>query len=307
MAHEIILHNYASSPFSEKIRLIFGMKGLSWRSVEIPSIMPKPDLMPLTGGYRKTPVMQIGADIFCDTQLIVRELERRFPAPDLMAKDKGLAYGLGFWTDRMMFMAAVPVIFAKAGDALPEEFRKDRAAMSSGSFSVEAMKAIAPFARDQLRAHVSFLAEQLSDGRSFLSGNDPGVVDAHGYMNLWFLKNAAPGIAEELLAEWPKLGFWFARVSTIGHGGKKTMDAKEALAIAHAASPETVHGEDPHDPRGLKPGDRVTVAPDDYGRDPVAGEILSIGASEIAILRNDPAVGAVAVHFPRAGFTVMPA
>ena len=63
--------------------MIFGFKGIAWRSVRIPRIMPKPDLMPLTGGYRRTPVMQIGADVFCDTQIIIREIERRFPSPTL--------------------------------------------------------------------------------------------------------------------------------------------------------------------------------------------------------------------------------
>ena len=83
MLHPIILHHFDRSPFSEKIRVVFGHKGLSWRSVRIPPIMPKPDLMPLTGGYRRTPVMQIGADVFCDTQIIIREIERRFPSPTL--------------------------------------------------------------------------------------------------------------------------------------------------------------------------------------------------------------------------------
>ncbi len=44
------------------VRVAFGIKGLAWKSVIIPRILPKPDLMPLTGGYRKTPVLQIGAD-----------------------------------------------------------------------------------------------------------------------------------------------------------------------------------------------------------------------------------------------------
>lgn len=303
--HEIILHNFASSPFSEKIRLIFGMKGLSWRSVEIPMMMPKPNLMPLTGGYRKTPVMQIGADIFCDTQIIIRELERRFPDPDLMPHGKGLPYGIGFWADRLFFMASVPVIFAEVGDALPEAFRKDREAMS-GNFSVEAMKAAAPFMRDQWRAHASFLADHLADGRAFLLGDDPSVMDAHGYMNLWFLKGTVPDIAESLLGEWPKLGFWYARLAAIGHGKMTPMQAGEALDVAHAASPEAQRRADPHDPRGLKPGDRVSVAADDYGRDRIEGEILFATAHEIAILRSDAAVGAVAVHFPRAGFVVTP-
>ena len=67
---EIILHHYPMSPFAEKVRLILGFKGLHWSSVHIPNIMPKPDLTALTGGYRKTPVLQIGADIYCDTALI---------------------------------------------------------------------------------------------------------------------------------------------------------------------------------------------------------------------------------------------
>jgi hypothetical protein len=66
---ELILHHYPTSPFAEKARLLLGFKGLSWRSVHISPVMPKPDLTALTGGYRKTPVLQIGADIYCDTSL----------------------------------------------------------------------------------------------------------------------------------------------------------------------------------------------------------------------------------------------
>lgn len=74
-----ILHHFDQSPFSEKIRIIFGFKKLAWHSVRISRIMPRPDLMPMTGGYRRTPTMQIGADVYCDTQIIIRELERRYP------------------------------------------------------------------------------------------------------------------------------------------------------------------------------------------------------------------------------------
>src|SRR2546427_22521 len=72
---DIILHHYETSPYAEKVRVAFGIKGLAWSSVQIPRIMPKPDLMPLTGGYRKTPGMQVGADIFFDTQLILRAID----------------------------------------------------------------------------------------------------------------------------------------------------------------------------------------------------------------------------------------
>ena len=91
---DIILHHYETSPYSEKVRLGLGLKGLTWASVEIPVIMPKPDLTALTGGYRKTPVLQIGADIYCDSQLIMRELERLHPSPSFYPAGRGAADGL---------------------------------------------------------------------------------------------------------------------------------------------------------------------------------------------------------------------
>jgi glutathione S-transferase len=297
MAHDIILHHYPASPFSEKVRVAFGIKQLAWRSVEIPNMMPKPDLMPLTGGYRKTPVMQIGADIYCDTQIILRELERRHPAPSIFPVKNGLAYAIGFWSDRPFFMASVAVVFGEVGDMIPEAFRQDRAKMSGGTFSVEALKAAAPFARDQWRAHADFVAETLEDGRDFMGGPKPGAADIHAYMNFWWIKAAIPHVAPWLLAEFPKIDAWVARVAALGHGKPNAMDAKEALAIAKAATSDAKPG--------AEAGTKVTVAADDYGRDPVAGEIVFAGAHEIAIRRHDEQAGDVVVHFPRAGFTVV--
>jgi len=306
MAHEIILHNFATSPFSEKVRLVFGIKGLAWRSVEIPSMLPKPDVVPLTGGYRKTPVMQIGADIFCDSQIIIRQIERRNPAPSVLPHGRGLPYGLGFWTDKPFFMASVPIIFGEIGHMVPEAFKKDREAMSPNGFSTDAMKAAAPFMRDQWRAHAAFLADHLADGRAFLQGPGPTIVDAHAHMNLWFMKGTIAAITDSLLKEFPVLDAWFERVSAIEHGKPSPMDAQDALAIAKAATSEAKPMLDPHEPRGFKPGDRVTVSADDYGRDLVAGEIVFTNAHEIAIRRNAEEVGDVVVHFPRAGFVVAP-
>jgi glutathione S-transferase len=304
MTHEIIFHHYPTSPFSEKIRLIFGIKKLPWRSIEIPNMLPKPDLVPLTGGYRKTPVMQIGADIYCDTQLIARELERRFPSPSILPHGKGLPNGLGFWADRLFFMPTVGIIFGEIGDSVPEAFKKDRAAMSGNTFSTEAMKAAAPFVRDQFRAHLSFVAEQLEDGRKNLQGSEPTLADVHAMMNLWFLNGVLPHVAKSFLEEFPKVEAWYGRLRAIGHGTATVMESKDALQIAKIASPEAKTAADPHDPNARKPGDKVTVSADDYGRDPVKGEIVFSNAHEIAIRRFDEAIGEVVVHFPRAGFNV---
>src|ERR1700741_1151666 len=107
MTDIIILHHYDISPYSEKVRLGLGLKGLAWASVEISVIMPKPDLTALTGGYRKTPVLQIGADIYCDTNLITRELDARFPSPALMPDEAAsLAQMLSFGADKAFFEPA---------------------------------------------------------------------------------------------------------------------------------------------------------------------------------------------------------
>jgi glutathione S-transferase len=304
MSDEIILHHYPSSPFSEKVRVALGIKQLAWRAVEQPVIMPKPDLIPLTGGYRKIPVLQIGADIYCDTQIILRELERRYPTPSIFPIKNGLAYAIGFWSDRPFFMPSVGIVFGEIGHMIPEEFKKDREKLSGTAFSTEAMAAAAPFARDQWRAHADFVAETLEDGRAFMGGPKPGAADIHVYMNFWWLKAAVPQAADKLLGEFSKIADWIARVAAIGHGKPTPMEPKEALAIAKTAEPTAQRATDPHDPRGLKAGDTVTVSADDYGRDPIAGEVIFSNAHEIAILRNDPAVGNIAVHFPRAGFMV---
>lgn len=304
---EIIFHHYWSSPFSEKIRVVFGMKKLPWRSVEIPNMMPKPDLMPLTGGYRKTPVMQIGADIYCDTQLIIRELERRF-VDHPVVQHGGLSYAMAFWSDRPFFQATVPIIFGELGPMIPEAFKMDREKMfPDRPFNYEQMKAATPIFRDQWRAHVAMIADSLAPGCNFLAGNEPTIADAHCHMNIWFLKNTLSSVASDLLKEFPAVSAWYENVVSIGHGSYKPMEAKEALQIAKASASTCRAAADPHDPNGRKPGDRVSVMPDDYGRDPVVGELVFSNAHEIAIKRHAPESGEVVVHFPRAGFIVIPA
>src|SRR5579864_3080725 len=119
---DIILHHYEISPYSEKVRIGLGLKGLAWASVEMPIIMPKPDLTALTGGYRKAPVLQIGADIYCDSQLIMRELERRYPTPSFYPAGHGAADALAWWAEKTTFSPAAGILFAKKPDALPEGF-----------------------------------------------------------------------------------------------------------------------------------------------------------------------------------------
>jgi glutathione S-transferase len=304
---EIILHQYAASPFSEKVRLTMGLKGLSWRAVEQPTIMPKPDLIALTGAYRKIPVMQIGADVYCDSQCIVRELERRHPEPSVYGRgDVATHMAFVFWSDRVLFPAAVGVIFGQVSGLVGQDFLDDRSKMMGRAFDPEEMKAAVPVLRDSLRAQLGWLETQLGDGRRFLLGGEPGLADFTTYHPIWFFKHFHPGAAAEL-ARLARLTGWIERVAAIGHGRSAAMERAEAIAVARAAEPATRPTADLEDPNGRKPGDRVAVMPDDYGRDPVLGELVAHSAQEIAIRREDPAAGMVVVHFPRAGFVVLPA
>jgi glutathione S-transferase len=303
----IILHHFPTSPFAEKVRVGLGIKGLAWQSVLIPMIMPKPDLMPLTGGYRKTPVMQIGADIYCDTQLILRELERRFPEPSFYrGTDAGTANAMSFWSDRSLFATAVAVTFALRSDMLPPEFLADRAKFSGRELDKERLKAGVPLFVDQLRAQLGWYEQMLSDGRAFVMGSQPTLPDCSAYHLCWFMRENV-GAAVAPLAELTKLSAWMDRVRAIGHGTRTEIGSQDALAIAKAATPICQQSQDPHDPAGRKPGDRVQVTPDDTGRDPVTGELVSATRDEIVIRRIDEQVGEIAVHFPRAGFQVLPA
>jgi glutathione S-transferase len=311
MPYPIILHHFDRSPFSEKIRIVLGYKGLSWRSVRIPQIMPKPDLMPLTGGYRRTPVMQIGADVFCDTQIIIREIERRFPAPTLFPVGAaGLPWALGLWTDRAFFQNTVNLVFGTLGPKVPQEFIEDRSQLRGVRFDLDKMRAAIPGMRDQMRAHLGWIEAQLSDGRQWLLG-DFSLADVSAYMNIWYVRSnlsadedrAAAGV-DKVFAGLKQVAAWEIRMRAVGHGTREEMSADEALAIAAKASPETTEENDPGDPNGRKVGDRVVVVPDDYGKVQVGGEIVSLSAQHIAIRRVDERVGEIVVHFPRAGFLV---
>jgi glutathione S-transferase len=311
--YPIILHHFDQSPFSEKVRVVFGFKQLAWRSVRIPRIMPKPDLASLTGGYRRTPAMQIGADVFCDTQIIIREIERRFPSPTLFPPGAaGVPWALGLWTDRTFFQNTVNLVFGVLGPKVPLEFIEDRSRLRGAKFDVEKMRAAIPQMRDQFRAHLGWIEAQLSDGRRWLFG-DFSFADVSTYMNVWYVRSSLVSAEDQVVAGVDKIfaglqqvAGWENRMQAVGHGLSEEMSAEEALAIAAKARPETIAANDPDDPNGRKVGDRVLVVPDDYGKVEVGGEIVSLSARQIAIRRVDERVGEIVVHFPRAGFLVTP-
>jgi len=302
---EIILHHYPQSPVSEKVRIGLGIKKLSWRSVEIPRVPPKPELMPLTGGYRRTPVLQIGADVFCDSQCILRELQRRFPEPTFFpGGGDGMPWALNRWAD-YVFDQVVGVVMGAAADELPDAFVRDRGRLYFGpDFDFARVKAQIPHNITQLRAQFGWLDQRLATGRSYMLGDQPGLPDAVAYYLVWFIRGRwGPG--KDFLNEFPALEAWEKRVAAIGHGNPAEMSAQEALQIAKDSEPNTPEHPDPRDPVGIKPGMSVSVVADvDGGEEPVCGSVRYVDRDTIALLKQNERVGTVCIHFPRAGYRV---
>jgi glutathione S-transferase len=300
MTDEIILHHYDSSPFSEKVRVMLGVKGLSWRSVIQPVIMPKPELTPLTGGYRRIPVLQIGADVYCDTQVILAELEARRRKP---AVARGADWAVNLWADRLFFQTTVAVVFGEIGDQVPKPFIDDREKLSGRPFDMAAMKAAAGPMKAQWRAHATWIERGLASN-DFLGGSAPSLSDIAAYMNVWWLERAAAGAAAALLDGLIKTTAWRERIKALGHGRREEMSGAEALQVAMASTPAAVTADGPADPSGLQPGDAVVVRADDYGRDPIEGRLVAVTSERITIARDDGELDLIHVHFPRVGYVL---
>ena len=300
---DLILHHYDISPYAEKTRLCFGLKGLAWRSVIVPMVLPKPDLMPLTGGFRRTPVLQIGADVYCDTLRIAMELDRLRPEPPLLPESgNGFDRILATWAERVLMWPTARYVTGMNRDALSEPFFRDRSEMRGHRTpTMEQVAAALPHQERQLHLMLGWVEDLLADERMRAPGRTPRLADFALYQRLWWLR-ALDGKAARALDGYSRIRDWMARIAAIGHGERSELTPREALRIAFDSTPretpfEGSSGEFP-------PGSRVRVATEDFALDPVEGEVVHASRETIAIRREDPEVGHVHVHFPRLGYEV---
>ncbi len=306
---ELILHHFITSPFSEKLRLVLGYKRLEWQSVIVPSIMPKPDVVALTGGYRRTPILQIGADIYCDTALICDVLEQLQPAPSLYpAPVAGLSRVLAQWADSSLFWAAVagPRNPARMYGGVPEAaaaFGEDRKPMFFAMALLPSADAAAAS-----KCYVQRLADMLSH-QPFLLGAQPCIADFAAYHPLWLTRIRSPAHAD-ILQPTPAVMHWMDRIEAVGHGKlQKEIDSTQAIAIAASTEPLPV-GQGPlpndsfADEHAIALGSRVSVTAESFGTEATEGELVAATRTHYSLRRTDPRAGTVHVHFPRIGFVL---
>ena len=305
---QLILHQYAASPFSEKVRCLLGYKQQDYHMVEIPVIMPKPDLMALTGGYRKTPVLQVGADIFCDTAAICRVIDHLFPDNSIYPEsENAMLTAAAHWTDTFLFKLAVAVAFQPKAVANSElfgdqeaaaAFMADRAALSEGSNELSVDLKIA---QPHWSLHMRRLDNQLKAAK-FIGGERPNIVDFSTYHCCWFVYNNDSLKPE--LDQFPVLAEWMGRMASFGQGNSDFMTGEDAVSIARE-NPISPGWDDTYLVEGEPAlGEIVDVMPIDYGFQPTRGELMGSSADEFVLKRIDERAGEVAVHFPRIGFQI---
>lgn len=297
-----IIHLYPVSPFSEKARLMMGYKGLSWRACYQPIMMPKPDLVALTGGYRQIPVMQIGADIYCGSDVIADELERRHPEPSYFRDvGPGIGRGLTNWHDDKLFWLAVDAVCGSGMAAMDDPtFVADRAEML-GDFDREKMESALEANIQELHGHLSRLEQQLGDGRDFLFGSRPNIVDIGFYHVVDFLGLGGDSVAS-LANAYEALSAWKERVAAIGHGEMIEISPADALAVARGAEPATSVASSFS--LGPQPGDRVRYSCWAKGGGDIDGEVMMSTPTAIALKRYTHDLGDTIVHLPRMGATL---
>ena len=303
-----ILHHYHTSPFSEKVRLVLGYKNLAWRSVLVPSIMPKPDVLALTGGYRKTPFLQIGADVYCDTALMCEVLEHLQPQPTIYPEaTKGVARVLAQWADTTLFWAAMAynlspkgtaAMFADAPPEMAKAFSADRAAMSVGLTRTRPGDATVAY-----KSYLRRLAHML-DQQDFLLGSAPCVADFAAYHPLWFTRNRVRVMADILQAT-PSVLAWMDRMAAIGQGQVEKFSAAQAIAECAASTPLALAPDAVfQDEHGIPLGSTVTIGAETFGQEATEGVLLAATRTRYTLRREDPRAGVVHVHFPRIGFVL---
>jgi glutathione S-transferase len=274
--------------------------------VKVPVIMPKPDVTALTGGYRKTPIAQVGADVYCDTALIARVIDRLAPTPPLYPAGAPLAPLLAQWADSTLFWTVIPytmqpaglsAIFAGVAPEVVKAFAADRAPFTAGLRRQTPADAAANLAR-----HLAALDAQLADGRAWLFGDNASIADFSVAHCLWYVRRAPP--VAGILAPHAHLARWLDRITALGHGRFTPMSSTAAIALAQSSTPLAPVAVQAG--LGFDAGTAVTVTPTDYGLDPSAGTLVGLSEDEVVIRRTDERAGTVHVHFPRAGFQIKP-
>ena len=296
-----ILYHYGMSPYAQKIRAMLGYAGVDWQSVTTAGAPPRPELAALAGGYRKIPVAQIGADVFCDSRTIAREIAALADKPAL-SPDNVSESGQQ-WIDRAEGRLFFACVIASVG--LKFTVGALRTVSLSGLKAImvdrrEMAKTSTIQAPDKKEAkamaleHLAQVEAQLSG--EYLLGAEPKLADFAVYHPLWMLHIKG---GKRFVRRFPKTVAWIERLTALSAGNSQEITADQALATAKQHQPRAI---DEADKQHELIGKKVRVGPNDYAQDATEGELVGSTDATWIVARQHPQTGLVHVHFPKQGF-----
>ena len=294
-----IIYHYPASPYAEKVRLLAGYLGVPWRSCDVPIQPPRDTLALLAGGYRRIPVMQFGADIFCDTAIICDEIIALAERPLAPCDDEALA--LARVAETEVFFAAIRQntqfkialgLVLRLGIRGMLAFARDRRSFAQGHGAA----ALSPeVARTVFRDFLVELDARLGSD-DFVGGESPCLSDFCCYHPI-FLAKGFNAIKDSQLS--PAVRSWVKRMAVLGWGPHDPVTGSTAIDVAKQSDPRILTGVGTN---CANVGQWVTVTPTDTGRVPVTGTLVSQDERRTVIARRSDDVGLCHVHFPRLGF-----
>lgn len=307
--NELILHNYPSSPYSEKIRLILGYKRLAFRDVMQPEVMPKPDQIALTGGYRRAPILQIGAHIYCDTNLIADLLERLQPDPTLFPVPvAGTTRMMAAFAEQSLFRIVSILVFKPQGKTVKKpdgfsrkqliELLRDRAELMQDA---RLMHVPPEFGETYFDSYMGPLDQQLAQDGPYLCGSQPSMADFATFMCIWFLLQNLNDPA--IVSKYMHLEAWQNRMAEFRSTSTGALTSADAVELARKNPPPLPDGAQVKSNQ-WKAGETIEIVATDYGFEPVRGELIKLLGNEIVIRCTDERAGQTMVHFPVVGYEI---
>ncbi len=111
-----VLHQYEISPFCAKVRRVLQLKGLDYQVHNIGALGSQLGEVKRLSPQGKLPVLEFGGERLADSSLIVRELERRFPAVVPLIPDdeqqRAQVHLWEDWADESLYFLEVYLRFA---------------------------------------------------------------------------------------------------------------------------------------------------------------------------------------------------
>lgn len=304
MKNQIILHQIKRSAYSEKIRLMLDMSGLDWLRVDAPAHTNKREVQRiLVDGYsRRLPLLQVGADLYCDTDVITHQLSLMSDIQSFSKENLGNNQSLAIELEKdvfRVFLGSIPPA------QLLKAYFKDYTFKDFSGFligRVQSFKGVdlptMPYkvALEKKEVYLKKFDEMLKNQMFLLDDNQPCIVDYSLYHHVWYqeINNNI-----HTIEPYKNIMRWFALMKSKRRALAKEVSGQEALLIAKESQPQAI----PHRMLESKRlGQVVTLRPNDYAGQatlPVTGIVVGEDDHKIILKRESKETGIIHVHFPK--------